>query len=391
MVLDKNRRSTTPILRTRLRGDQRESARIRHTTPRRSAYQRSPLQSAREEEAIAAGTQLPSPLVSAIILTSKDSEGPDLVSFIRDAQKKSRCKWSDFGILYRSHYHRDDVVRELAEAGIPFVIESMDISDTPEVRDLFACLNAVVSAGDDVSLFRVAGLPCFQVNPEQLRQVMRAISRDNREGQVVPLSSALDRVEGGADVLSAMQNVREEIQTQTGQESRRRSTSSSSQFALDATSPILQSALHFVADWEKKKINKTTDLEELVDYLGYFREAGGVIPLQSNETENAVRLMTVHGAKGLEFPHVFILRANSGSFPVVLQRDAGGFSARTAGPGLSDQADDKTLHNQEERRLFYVAMTRARDSLHDLCRRGQGKDRQDPSGLHSRTDLESQN
>ena len=40
-----------------------------------------------------------------------------------------------------------------------------------------------------------------------------------------------------------------------------------------------------------------------------------MIPLQASEGENAVRLMTVHGAKGLEFPHVFILRANSSSFP----------------------------------------------------------------------------
>ena len=82
--------------------------------------------------------------MSVVVLTTKDAEGPDLVAFIRDAQKKSRCKWSDFGILYRSHYQRDEVVHELAEAGIPFVIESMDISDTPEARDLFACLNAVV-------------------------------------------------------------------------------------------------------------------------------------------------------------------------------------------------------------------------------------------------------
>ena len=212
---------------------------------------------------------LPSPQVSVVVLTTKDTEGPDVVGSIRDAQRKSKCKWSDFGILYRSHYQRDDVVHELAEAGIPFVIESMDISDTPEARDLFACLNAIVSAGDDVSLFRVAALPRFHVNPEQLRQVMRSIARDNREGQVVPLSVALDRVEGGADVLAAVQRAREEI--------RRREAKARAaldiivrQFALDASSPILQAALHFVDDWEKKKVNKTTELEELVDYLGLF-------------------------------------------------------------------------------------------------------------------------
>jgi superfamily I DNA/RNA helicase/RecB family exonuclease len=379
VVLEKNRRSTTPILRSAFALiSENPPVFARHADPA-LAYHRAPLQSAREEEAAKAGTQLPSPPVSIVVLTSKDAEGPDLVAFVRDAQKKSKCKWSDFGVLYRSHYQRDEVVQGLAEAGIPFVIESMDISDTPEARDLFACLNAVVSAGDDVSLFRVAALPGFRVNPEQLRQVMRAKARDNREGQVVALSSALNQVEGGADVLAAVQRTREEI--------RRRDAKARvaldiivKHFALDAASPILQAALKFVEVWETKKVNKTTELEELVDYLGYFREAGGVIPLQSHEGENAVRLMTVHGAKGLEFPHVVILRANSGSFPTYYRETVVGFPPELRDPDSVTGADDKTLHNQEERRLFYVAMTRARDSLRIYSRQGKGKANKNPDG-----------
>jgi DNA helicase-2/ATP-dependent DNA helicase PcrA len=371
VALDRNRRSTTPILRSAFA--------LIDKNPPALAYRRAPLQSAREEEAAKAGQQLSSPLVSVVVLTSKDAEGPDLVGLIRDAQKKSKCRWSDFGILYRSHYQRDEVVRELAEAGIPFVIESMDVSDTPQARDLFACLNAVVSAGDDVSLFRVAALPCFHVNPEKLRAVMRAIAHDNRESHVVPLSSALDRVDGGAEVLSAVQRAREEIH--------RRETKARAaldvivkQFALDAASPILQAALHFVEEWEKKKVNRSTELDELVDYLGYFREAGGVIPLESSETENAVRLMTVHGVKGLEFPHVFILRANSNSFPSSYKETLVAFPLELRDAESITEADDKTLHDQEERRLFYVAMTRARDSLHIYAREGTGKINKTPAG-----------
>src|SRR6266567_2427315 len=190
VVLEKNRRSTTPILRSAFALiDRNPPVFAKHSAEHSDgelAHHRAPLLSAREEDAAKAGAHLPSPPVSVVVLTAKDTEGPDVVSSLRDAQKKAKRKWSAFGILYRSHFHRDDVVRELAEAGIPFVIESMDISDTPEARDLFACLNAVVTAGDDVSLFRVAALPRFHVNPEQLRQVMRAIARDNREVHVVP-------------------------------------------------------------------------------------------------------------------------------------------------------------------------------------------------------------
>jgi DNA helicase-2/ATP-dependent DNA helicase PcrA len=379
VVLEKNRRSTTPILRSAFALIDKNPSVFAGSLDGGVASRRMPLVSAREEEAAKAGTPLASVPVSVVAVASKNAEGPDIVGFIRDAQKKSKCKWSDFGILYRSHYQRDEVVQELAEADIPFVIESMDVSDTPEVRDLFACLNAVVSGGDDVSWFRVAALPYFHVDPKQLRQEMRAISRDNRESQVVPLSSALDRVAGGADVVAAVLRSREEI--------RRREVKGRAaldivvkQFALDATSPILQAALAFVSGWETKKVNKTTELVELVDYLGYFREAGGVIPLLANESENAVRLMTVHGAKGLEFPHVFILRANSNSFPASFKETLVAFPQELRDADSVTEADDKTLHGEEERRLFYVAMTRARDSLHIYAREGTGKIDKTPAG-----------
>jgi DNA helicase II / ATP-dependent DNA helicase PcrA len=379
VVLEKNRRSTTPILQTAF-AVINENPPVFADTHAGFAYHRSPLQSARDDEAAKAGVPTNSPVVTAIILKDRSTEGPDLVSYLRDAQRRSKCKWSDFGVLYRSHTHRDDLVQELAEAGIPFVIESMDISDTPEVRDLFACITAVVlGGGDDVSLVRVAGLPCFQVNPEQLRQELRALARENRESKVVPLSTVLNRVEGGAEVLAAIERSRNEI---TRRNSRGRSAVEVivQEFRLDRTSPFLRAALQFVEIWQDKKINKTSDLAELIDYLSYFREAGGVISLQAKDNENAVRLMTVHGAKGLEFPHVFILRALSPSFPSSYKETMVAFPRELRDPDSLTEADDKTLHEQEERRLFYVAMTRARDSLRIYAREGTGKTDKTPPG-----------
>ena len=88
-------------------------------------------------------------------------------------------------------------------------------------------------------------------------------------------------------------------------------------FSLDRSSRALNAVLEFISGWEEKAITKTGEIGELLDYLEYFREAGGVIPLSSKD-ENAVRLMTAHAAKGLEFSHVFILRASSPSFPVAV-------------------------------------------------------------------------
>jgi DNA helicase-2/ATP-dependent DNA helicase PcrA len=391
VVLEKNRRSTTPILRSAFALIAKNPPVFAGHRDGAPVYRRVPLQSAREEKAAQAGNSLPSSPVTVVVLTSRDAEGPDLVSVIREAQRKSKCKWSDFGVLYRSHSHRDDAVLDLAEAGIPFVIERMDVFDTPEARDLFACLHAVVSAGDDVSLFRVAALPRFHVNPEQLRQVMRAIARDSREGPIIPLSPALDRVDGGADVLAVIQDAREEIR---GRQAKAHAALRIvvKRFGIDAGSPNTRAVLKFVEEWEKKKVNKTTELEELADYLAYFRDAGGVIPLDVQEEdvhendvrenavpENAVRLMTVHGAKGLEFPHVFILRANANSFPNSYKETLVAFPNELRDAESVAEGDDKELHDQEERRLFYVAITRARDSLHIYSRQGRGKNK-NPDG-----------
>ena len=97
---------------------------------------------------------------------------------------------------------------ELVEQGIPFAIENMDVTDTPEARDLFACLGAVVSANDSASLFRVAALPQFAIDPEKLRAGIKAIPREERKSGV---ASVLTKIENGAAVLNALQEVRDEV------------------------------------------------------------------------------------------------------------------------------------------------------------------------------------
>ena len=379
VVLEKNRRSTTAILRTAFALIDENPPPFAKRADGSVLYRRTPLVSARDEEAEQNGLTPPSRPVTLVVTACKGSDGPDVVRHLRDAQRKLKCKWSDFCVLYRAHSNRDDVVQELAEQDIPFVIENMDVFDTPECRDLLACVRAVVSSGDDVSWFRMTALPCFHIDPEQLRQILRSIARDNREAQVVPLSLALDRIQGGAEVVAAVRGVREAI--------RRKQAKAAHavdmivrQFALDVASPTLQAVIQFVRGWENRKVNRSTELEELVDFLGYFREAGGVIPLAANENENAVRLMTVHGAKGLEFPHVVVLRANSGSFPTYYKETLVAFPTELRDPDSFTESDDKTLHGYEERRLFYVGMTRARDTLHIYAREGTGKTDKTPAG-----------
>jgi DNA helicase-2/ATP-dependent DNA helicase PcrA len=396
VVLQKNRRSTTPILRCAFALIDKNPPVFAKQSDAAPAYHREPLQSAREEEATRQGGTLLSPPVAAVSFAVKEAEGPDVASVIAEVQRKLRCKWKDFAVLYRSHAHRDDVIRELADAEIPFAIENLDVSDAPEVRDLFACLRAVSSVGDDISLFRAAALPQFNVDPVQLRAAMRSLARDGRDAKSgqdgiqerdrrpTSLAAVLDRVPGGSAVLEAIRAARDEIKRAAPNGAEEKSGEANGRDALaiiarkfqfNSSSPIVRAVFDFVAAWQAKPIHQPADLNHFIEYLGYFREAGGVIPLPTDESADAVRLMTVHLAKGLEFQHVFILRANSNSFPASYRETLVEFPNNLRDPDSVAEGDDRTLYGQEERRLFYVAMTRARDTLHVYAKQGIGKDK----------------
>jgi DNA helicase-2/ATP-dependent DNA helicase PcrA len=338
------------------------------------SYQRTPLHSAREEDAKRDGKSLPHFPVEAISFNRKEAEAPDVVRFIEEIKGHSKCKWKDFAILYRSHIHRDETVQELAEHQIPYTIENMDVSDTSEVRDLFACADVVVDMGSDASLFRVAALPQFNVDPEELRTALRALAKDSKEGETAPLSSVLHKVPGGDAVIASVKRARAEVM-QKQAKTRVALQLIAKQFGLDLTSSALQAALKFASDWENKATTETGELGEWIEYLGYFREAGGVIPMAAKENEDAVHLITAHGAKGLEFSHVVILRATGGSFPTGYRESLVEFPKELRDPDSAAAGDDRTLHDQEERRLFYVTMTRAKDSLHIYGKQGIGRDK----------------
>jgi superfamily I DNA/RNA helicase/RecB family exonuclease len=367
VALEKNRRSTSPILNCAfaLISKNPEIPGNAKGNP----YHRSPLVSAREEDAAREGRPLQSNPVDAVLLTAKEVESSDLINQVQQRQRQARAPWSDFAVLYRLHSHRDLLAAEFAEHGIPFSIENMNVMDTPQARDLFACIGAIVSTQDGASLFRVASFPQFRIDPEKLRAAIRALPKEQQNSS---LADVLAKIEGGSAVLDVLQQARAEI-ARTGAKGRAALELVMQLFSLDRSTAPVNAVLDWVGGWEKKVITKTGELGELLEYLDYFREADGSIPMPSRE-ENAVRLITVHSVKGLEFKHVFILRATPPSFPASYKEPLFGLARDLRNPDSLAEDDGKELFSQEERRLFYVAMTRARDSLTIYARQGKGTD-----------------
>lgn len=372
VVLGKNRRSTTPILQCAFTlVNENPSVVVKDGS---LSYRRTALISAREEEARQEGQPLQTSAVEVVALMDKDVECADLVDAIKKKKKQTGAKWDDFAVLYRSHFHRDELAAELVEQDVPFSIENMDVLDTPQVRDVLACMGAVVSSNDGASLFRVAALRQFEIDPRQLRAAMKALPKDTPASG---FATVLGEIAGGRAILETLHQIREEIVRKEAK-AKRALEIIADRFALVPSGPW-DAILKFAADWESKPLTETGELGEFQQYLEYFREARGAVCMPSRE-ENAVHLMTAHTAKGLEWKHVFILRANSNSFPCSYREALVEFPRELRDPESVTEGDNKELHHQEERRLFYVAMTRARDTLTIYAKKGTGKDAT-PAGL----------
>jgi DNA helicase-2/ATP-dependent DNA helicase PcrA len=369
VMLSKNRRSTTPVLKCAhaVIAENPDFA----LRAGMNQYRRSPLISARDEGL--PPNAAPRSPVEVVCVNSHFMEATDLVATVQERKKRSRCEWNDIGILYRIHGHRDQVAAELARSGIPFSIEGLDVVDTPEVRDLLACAGAAVSSGDSASLFRVAVLPQFSVDPEELRSAMKGLPRDGGGG----MASILPEVRGGAEVARAVAEARAETADKNAY---------GSLLALERVFNLPRRAatealLQFAAKWQKSPITESGSPAEFLEYLDHFREAGGVIALTSSAEENTVKLMTAHSAKGLEFDHVFVLRAIKQSFPANYHEPLIELPKELRNSAVAGDWDEKEAHQQEERRLFYVAMTRARDTLSLYAPFGRGKIDKTPPGF----------
>src|SRR2546430_9708283 len=180
VALEKNRRSTSPILNCAFALISKNPA-ITSEARGQFAYHRSPLVSAREEDAAREGRPLQRNPVDAVLLAASEVESSDLINQVQQQQRQARPPWSDFAVLYRLHSHRDLLATELAEHGIPFSIENMNVMDTPQARDLFACIGAIVSTHDGAGLFRIASFPQFRINPEKLRAAIKSLPKEEQK------------------------------------------------------------------------------------------------------------------------------------------------------------------------------------------------------------------
>ncbi len=272
--------------------------------------------------------------------------------------------WRNFAVLYRKHTHREKLVDELRRREIPFVIRKLSILSSTLVRDLLAWLRLIVVPADNVACARVLAAPYWRLEPRDLVRLAERAEKNHRR----PMGDELQTAQNEAPF-----NTRGRLGEFVGllNQLRQSAQRSSATELVDeliaglALAPLpshqdryyLDRFVTFVKEWERKSEEK--QLRHFMEYLAYFYEAGGDISLEEEISDDAVQLMTVHSAKGLEFPHVFILRVSKNDFPSGVRKVVFEFP-----PELMKEEQPKfDFQIQEERRLFYVALTRAERQL----------------------------
>jgi DNA helicase II / ATP-dependent DNA helicase PcrA len=273
--------------------------------------------------------------------------------------------WRSFAVLYRKHTHRTRLLDALRRREIPFVIRKFSILSSTLVRDLLAWLRLIAVPADNVACARVLAAPYWGLEPRDLVRLAERAEKNHRRPLSDELESAQHELpfsrEGSRlpELVSLLTRLRQLARKMpaTGVLDELIAGLALAPLPSEADRHYLDRFAGFVNDWEKKSDRKS--LRDFIQYLNYFAEAHGDIHLEEEPYEDAVQLMTVHAAKGLEFPHVFIMHLNKRDFPSGARPVVFEFPAEL----MKEEKPQGDFQIQEERRLFYVALTRAQRRL----------------------------
>ena len=302
------------------------------------------------------------PLIRLMAFESDEAEADAIVEEIEVQRMSSKIPWKDQSILFRTNLQARPIETALRKAKVKYrLVGSQSYFDRREVKDVLAYLRVMLNPDDDISLLRIANVPARGLSAKTMQTLLQ-ISQDRRASvyAVMRHTDVQEQLHNAArkSVQSFLQFMDETRAFLSGE-----STDSISGWAREfleqtgyfidlkhsekdpkAADNRLQSAMDLLSSIDEltnKIVNKPGD-EKLAHFLEEISLDQDRFE-NENEQPDAVTMITMHSCKGLEFPHVHIVGMEQGLLP----------HTRSVEEGTMD----------EERRLFYVAITRAMESL----------------------------
>lgn len=267
-----------------------------------------------------------------------------------------RKDYSDFAILYRTNAQSRSLEEKLIEKNIPYrIYGGINFYARREIKDILAYLKTIDNARDDLAVKRILNVPKRGIGATSVAKVDDYAYENDitfyvalRQAKEVPgLQRAISKVEGFVTQIEILKSksqyigvgkLIEEIIETVGYSDYIDAESESDEQATERRQNI------------DELISKAVQYEETVDepsLSGFLEEVALVADIDNlDENNDMVSLMTIHSAKGLEFPIVYLAGMEDGLFPSYMSISTG------------DESDI-----EEERRLCYVGITRAKETL----------------------------
>ena len=289
-----------------------------------------------------------------------EQEADAVITKIKDL--KSKYDWRDFAILVRANNHNEPFVRALERARIPFqFLGPGALFKQSEVKDLIAYLKFLTDFTDTVSLYRVLSMDIFGLKQRDIIEWLNKAKRKN-----LSLFEELEQCNN----LTIKQFVE---MVHRHQELIKKETGGQIMYFFLEDCGFLKS----ITNWDEKKAqniakffdklkafetaNADASVFNIVEYLNLAMDLGE--SPQASEIDwsgnNAVNILTLHSAKGLEFPVVFLTNLVEGRFPTRERKE----QIPVPDSLIKEVLPAGDFHLEEERRLFYVGMTRAKERL----------------------------
>jgi DNA helicase-2/ATP-dependent DNA helicase PcrA len=283
--------------------------------------------------------------------TDRD-EGYRIVQKIRYESIKDKLQLNDFVVLFRTNYQSRALEEAFNRSGVPYtIIGGVAFYKRKEIKDILAYLKLIVNPFDDESFLRIVNFPARGIGDVTLEYL-----RDFALTKGISLFAAVSRIDEIVEIQPKQRNQLKLFERLITKYSRLKDELSVNELTRSLTDEIgiirslkdeatpeaqnrienIQEFLAAVTDFQNENPNGT-----IQDFLAETSLVADVDKWDNKH--NAVTLMTIHAAKGLEFPVVFISGLEEGLFP------------------LSSKEDDEL---EEERRLFYVAITRAKKKVY---------------------------
>lgn len=290
------------------------------------------------------------------------------------------ARFRDIAVLLRTVNVLPPIQKAFQSFGIPYLIEGgRTFYETREVRDLILLLRCIADLGDEIALAGVLRSPLCGLSDESLLRIKIGQRRFSsilygvgEMKALLPEEDERERLERFAGLIQRLRRRRDEVSPDRLLIEAIDATDYESGLSGRQRSNIVK----LLAQLREGHAAEPAPLEEVIRKLDYLRHAGGEAEAPPDDSSDAVRVMTIHKAKGLEFPVVFLAalhRKTGGNEPVIRLSGAAGLGLSWRDPETAEEVKDlaylraaeerEAKEEAEENRLLYVAMTRAEEHL----------------------------